>query len=85
MWLKLKEEKTVLINVFFGNKVSEVAEVIHFDSFKTNKQKKKSLLYVWSDISIWNLRHKKYYVQCKWNVWIAQKQNIQILKLFLYI
>lgn len=43
MWLKLKKEKTVLINVFFGNKVSEVAEVIHFDSFKTNKKKRNPL------------------------------------------
>lgn len=36
-WLKLKEEKTVLINVFFRNKVPKVA-VIHFDSFKTKKK-----------------------------------------------
>lgn len=71
-WLKLKEEKTVLINVFFRNKVPKVAEEIHFDSFKT----KKSHLYVWNYFSIWNLRHKTYYIQWKWNVWIAQKQNI---------
>lgn len=34
-WLKLKEEKTVLINVSFRNKVPKVAEVIPFDIFKT--------------------------------------------------